>query len=851
MGHIIGIDLGTCNSAVVVPEPRSGKGFYTLSGYPGCAVVVDRFQRKTIPSVLALDDGGRLIVGHAAKARAGMAPAPIMFAKRSMGEAVTFDLGSRKLTPLEVSAEVLRHLKKMAEEQLGEPVEEAVITVPAYFSLKAKQMTEQAAIQAGLKVAQIVPEPIAAAIMYCATDPRDPLQVMTYDLGGGTFDVAIIEKKNGQITIDSIKASDGDRFLGGYNFDKALAFWIAEQLRAREYDLDLNLERAGDRVIFSKLMAYAERAKIELSKNEFYELVEPSTGIVDHAGNPISVDLTITRAQFEEMISKWIDASIDICRRACEQARPPVTPDQLHEILMVGGSSQIPCVAKRLEAEFGRVPKLIEPDLCVAMGAGIIAATHKRTRVGNCLELDTLPTETLAPTFLVTGRVTSPERSAAQCRVLLRATDGGFRKEVAPKDDGRFVVGPVPLAKGVQTDFILSVSAGQGPELAVHRFSVTQKAAGGSASGTSPNLNRPSTVRPRTNFLAKPIVVVWYSGPEIIAPALTPLPYNTVVGAKTTDLSGRIRLEIREDNTPLGEILMENVPKTLPVGSEVEVTLDIRQNYVIEAKAQVKALAKEASVQINIPPRPVKTLAELERECQIMTAKVDDALRAAGTGALFGNRTVGRLRDRLAACQEMLRSPAPEAPAIQDCLDEIQGLLRSLTARWNPEPSRDAFDETIQKAWQVYRSALQKKPEMAKEGVDRQIEALVKEAEEAYAKQNPAAWKQSCERLQGLIQDLERKTEGPGSLPPPPILKLQCLQELLRLEEWARKEGVYQKNQRDFEQASESLKAIDVSGPENVAVSKLVHWYQTVFMELQTKLRAPAGDGVIERNRTR
>jgi actin-like ATPase involved in cell morphogenesis len=863
MGRIIGIDLGTCNSAVVVPEPLTGRGFYNLPGYDGYTVVLDRFQRRIVPSVVAQDDTGKVIVGHAAKARAGLSPAPIMFAKRDMGEAKTFRLGDRDLTPTEVSAHVLRHLKRVAEEQLGEPVDEAVITVPAYFSLLAKQETEQAAVQAGLKVAQIAPEPVAAALTYCATDPRDPLQVMTYDLGGGTFDVAIVEKKNGRITIDSIKASDGNRFLGGYDFDKKLAAWMVAQLRAQNYDLVLDQQRAEDRVIFAKLMVYAERVKIELSKNTVCELVEPSTGIVDRAGTPISIELTVTREQFEAMIAPDIEESIAICHRALAQATPPVAPAQIHEILMVGGSSRIPLVARRLEAEFGRVPKLIEPDLCVAMGAGIIAGSLKSTRLGCGVELDPIPAETGLTAIVVTGRVApAPGRSPAQCRVSLRAADGSYQREVAPKEEGRFLFDRVPLARGAQTDFVLTVSGPQpGVAVASHKFSVTQRAAQPGAprnEGVRPH--RPGIIDPRiitpgtrTNFLAKPILAVWYSGPESIAAARTPLPFSKVVSAKTTDLSGRIRIELREDNTPLGEILMENVPKTLPVGSEVAVTLNIGDNYVIEAEAYVPALAMKQAVRINLPPRPVKTLAQLERECAVLAAKVDDALRAAGPGALFANRTAMRLRERMAACQEKVRSSAADAPAIQDSLDEIEGLLRELSGAWNPDPSRDAFDALVAKAWRVHKEAVAEDPKIAQEGFDKKIEALVREAEAAYAKQDPDAWKLGCQRLEDQIGQLERKIHKPSQLPPPPLLKLQLLQGLVELETWARQEeangkkGTFQAHAQELKEAAASLKAIDVTGPEPEAYNRLIHWFQTTFMDLHNRLHAPDGTGRVER----
>src|SRR5205085_2865852 len=434
-------DLGTTYSAVAIPEQRTGAGFMAVPECPGYSVISDQLGRGITPSVVAEDATGNIIVGFQAKARAGLAPEPIMFAKRWMGEEKTFQLAQQgTLRPVDVSAHILRYLKSVAEQRLGEPVDEAVITVPAYFTMKAKEMTEEAGKMAGLHVAQIAQEPVAAALMYCMGDPRDPLRIMTYDLGGGTFDVAILEKRDGTISTNSIRAFDGDRFLGGYNFDQKLAEWLMDQLNERGYDLHLDFDKAADKVIFAKLMIYAEQAKIALSKSEAHEIEEPNTGITDHSGNPVAIYLSITRQQFEQMISDQIEYTIEICRRAMtEQAQPPISPDKIDEIIMVGGSSRIPLIARRLEEEFGKPPKLIRPDLCVALGAAIIAGTKGQTF--GCLKLDAIPTETDMLDITVTGRVVpSGELSDVQgCTVTLNAADGAYRSSRKTDSSGTFV----------------------------------------------------------------------------------------------------------------------------------------------------------------------------------------------------------------------------------------------------------------------------------------------------------------------------------------------------------------------------------------------------------------------------
>lgn len=283
MARTIGIDLGTTYSAVSIAEERAGEGFYVLRGCPGFSILRDKLKNLITPSVVAENSKGELIVGYSAKARAGFSPEPIMFAKRWMGTNKTFRLDKQgELSVVEASAEIIKYLKKMAEDKLGETVDHVVITVPAYFSFIAKQMTKEAAMLAGFdeKAITILLEPVAAALMYSVNDPREDLRIMIYDLGGGTFDVAILRKKEGVISNDSVEAFGGDPMLGGYNFDETLAYWILDELNANGYNLPLFKHQENDpavqaqkqqqdRVIWAKLMVYAGTSKNRTIKRRF------------------------------------------------------------------------------------------------------------------------------------------------------------------------------------------------------------------------------------------------------------------------------------------------------------------------------------------------------------------------------------------------------------------------------------------------------------------------------------------------------------------------------------------------------------------------------------------------------
>jgi len=834
MGHIIGIDLGTTYCAIAIPEDRSGEGFFTARECPGYAVVLDRLKNRITPSVVAEDEKGEIVVGHRAKGRAGLSPEPIMFAKRAMGEDVTFQLNKQgTLRPEDVSAHILRYLKKVAEDRLGEPVDEAVITVPAYFTLRAKQMTEKAGEMAGLRVAQIAQEPVAAAMMYCLNEARDPLRIMTYDLGGGTFDIAIVEKRDGLISTDSILAFDGDRFLGGYNFDKKLALWISEQLCANGYDLQLDLTNPADKVIFSKLMVFAERAKIALSKEPTYNMVEQATGMVDHKGDPVAIDLTITRDDFEKMIARDVEYTIELCNRAMsEKANPPIRPDQIDEIIMVGGSSRIPLVARRLEEAFGRKPRLVEPDLCVALGAAILAGTKAKT-YGN-LKLDPIPAETDLPSLTITGRVVAGGGLAAVagCAVLLRALDGSVNKRQTAGADGAFVFDGIPIAPEASTDFVLKVTDPAGREVASHKFTIkqSQTARGG------------GIVEAVTNQLSKPIGIMLVDGFKVIAPERTPLPYETVVRAKTMDTSGEICVPIQEENNPLGEIVMKDIPPTLPVGSAVEVTIAIQENYQIRGRAFVPAIAREAKVVIDIPVPVQKDLQELRRDLEQASARAEDAVSAAGRGAKFGGGKAKRLQQRLEEAKEILNSQAPEPAQLQDRLDEINNLIKELGSGWRPEPPRSLFDQQATKTRESIERAVKKKPELAKDGYDKRLDAIAGEGAKAYSAQNAAAWKDAYAKLVKLHDEVEAlQDEGKDDGPPPdPAMILMALaRELSQLEATARELGRHKEFADRFRELAEGLKRINPRAPD--AMIQIRDWYLTKYKDLETRLNGPGG----------
>ncbi|MBR1459794.1 MAG: molecular chaperone DnaK [Oscillospiraceae bacterium] len=348
MSKIIGIDLGTTNSCVAVVEG-------------GDAVVITNAEGdRTTPSVVAFSKDGTRLVGKVAKNQAITNPdKTISSIKRKMGSSEKVDIDGKKYTPQEISAMILQKLKADAEAYLGEPVTEAVITVPAYFTDAQRQATKDAGQIAGLVVKRIINEPTAAALSY-GIDKEEDQKVMVYDLGGGTFDVSIIEMGEG---FQQVMATAGDNHLGGDDFDKKIIDWMVSSFKA-EQGIDLST----DKMVMQRLKDAAEKAKIELSAASTTSINLPY--ITADATGPKHLDMTLSRAKFNELTRDLVERTMGPVRQALSDSGLSV--GELDKVLMVGGSSRIPAVQEEVKKLIGKEPfKGINPDECVALGAAL------------------------------------------------------------------------------------------------------------------------------------------------------------------------------------------------------------------------------------------------------------------------------------------------------------------------------------------------------------------------------------------------------------------------------------------------------------------------------------------------
>ncbi|MBQ9180362.1 MAG: molecular chaperone DnaK, partial [Firmicutes bacterium] len=368
MGKVIGIDLGTTNSCVAVLE----------GGDP--TVITNSEGARTTPSVVGFAKNGERLVGETAKRQAVTNPdRTISSIKRHMGETYSVKIDDKDYTPQDISAMVLAKLKADAEAYLGEPVTEAVITVPAYFTDSQKQATKDAGKIAGLDVKRIINEPTAAALAYGLDKEDASHKVLVYDLGGGTFDVSIMELGDG---VFEVLATNGNNKLGGDDFDEKLLNYIADEF-AKQNGVDLR----ADKMAHQRLKEAAEKAKKELSSSQTTNVNLPFISVSDNG--PLHLDMDITRATFDNLTADLVEKTIEPMKKAMADAG--VTNSDITKVILVGGSTRIPAVQEAVNKITGKEPfKGINPDECVAIGAAIQAGVLTG-EVNDVLLLDVTP----------------------------------------------------------------------------------------------------------------------------------------------------------------------------------------------------------------------------------------------------------------------------------------------------------------------------------------------------------------------------------------------------------------------------------------------------------------------------
>ncbi len=439
MSKIIGIDLGTTNSAVAIVE----------NGQPR---LLAKDDQKIIPSVVGYSEQAGWLVGQPALNQYALNPDnTIRSIKRKMGSDEQISLGGRDLKPQEISAFILKELKAIAEENLGQPVNKAVITVPAYFNDSQRQATKDAGKIAGLEVLRIINEPTAAALAY-GLEKKEGGTIAVYDLGGGTFDVSVLEIGDG---VFEVKSTNGDTFLGGEDFDARIVDYLADEFK-KDHGIDLR----QDKLALQRLKEEGEKAKIELSSTQQTEINLPF--ITADASGPKHLNIKLTRAKLEALVEDLIQRTVEPCRKALKDAG--VTAGEIDEVIMVGGMTRMPKVFETVKEFFGREPhKGVNPDEVVAIGAAIQGGVLSGD-VKDVLLLDVTPLslgiETLGGVFtrLIDRNTTIPTRKSQifstaednQTAVTIRVFQGEREMAADNKILGQFdLVGIPPSARSV------------------------------------------------------------------------------------------------------------------------------------------------------------------------------------------------------------------------------------------------------------------------------------------------------------------------------------------------------------------------------------------------------------------
>ena len=822
---IIGIDLGTTFSVIAV------EGVVRLTdGYPAprfleqcnVSVIPDEFGNLLIPSAVWEDpeEPGKLVVGALARDARDEGYSPIILSKRNIGTDIPHPLGDRHLTAREVAREILAYLKGIAEEALGKRIERAVITHPAYFNDAMREETALAAQDAGFLFEpkmHLLEEPRAAALAYFRGDCRDPLRVLAYDLGGGTFDVTVMERRGANIRM---KAFGGNHLLGGFNFDRELTYWLLEQLRKRA-DITLKEDSPEDQVKWARLLRVAEQSKHKLADAPTDKMpvqMRRQDIFKDDHGRPIHLLEQIDRKDFVALIQDLLDETI------YGQGGPPETKgcnavlatagwtiDQIDEILLVGGSTWGPWVTQTIKRAWGREAQRFEPDLGVAAGAAIAAATLPPDGPGGTtckVVLDTRPRSVLT-SVNVAGRVlpVGVPTLPPGLQVVLRSQLGMTLGPVEPNADGDFVFEKVELQPLAATRFDLSLVDGEGRQVLEHRFEITH------AEEADPEIFQ---------VLPKPLFVEVVGGLKRLVDEGEILPAHCEVQlARANEIGTTIEIILFQDEDrpehAVGSVVIRDVPREAPIGAKVNLVLDIDHNRITGRAAvftRKGAVAVEVPVDIvfHVPkiPGTSELKAEFEQLKLDLPERIDVEHDAERRMTLQAQGI--RLSRKIA---KLLDDPSPHSR--QEAYLRLRELSRLVHHREEAmDPPLDGFERLLDRV-RVILSGRADDPII--QGHVRTVDRLEAEGHAAYARKDHRTWGQVNVSLQQLLRRLIEGGGGGEHVGPIPSSYQQkrhlsneldqARQELRSMEVELRQKKLLERRQEAVKRLHEDIDAIE------------------------------------------
>jgi molecular chaperone DnaK len=769
----VGIDLGTTNSVIALLDPTDS---VLLTGQ-------DEQGRRTFPSLVGWHpQQGRLVAGRAAAGRDN-STLPLASVKRFMGLPRTFALGLHNLTPPEVSACILRLLRDMLARTLNDPrqlLDSALITMPAYFNHNQIEATRQAGELAGFEVVELLHEPTAAAICYSWLGHHGDASYLVYDLGGGTFDVSIIRHR---LDDYEVLAVSGDPFLGGDDFDRLLATHLIEQgtwsieasgrRQPAGADITSRLTPTDRPADFARLVQAAESIKIALTDAERVERYFPDL-IREKDGSALSLEANVERDVFHRLIRDKVDRTIDCCRDALARARERgVGLTDIDYVILVGGSSRVPLVRDTVRAAFCNAdlpehvrcldPLLHEPDLCVAYGAALRAATHGTRYLLPGVELHlTSPVNTRDPAYLATGivRLEAADAALDGGSVRLRSLASGLSDEAFLDEHGTFAQ---EMELQPETDNALEMTVCDGAGQAMASVVVTVRHQSGAA-------QLGQAVLP-TQLITKPLQIEVLSRggqriKQIVAPIGATLPGVFQCTCRTHDQAGCIVVPIFEENRIIKQMVIDDLDPALPIGSPVEVEFAIDTKHNIEVRVRVPSCERCETVTLTAPPPPHRpTRAEIDD----VQNQIEQLLPEFS----------GRYRTRMRARAMQIRQDLFEAlryddePKAIQRMAELRELLQQLeTSRGlQLDPPWPRFAQLVQQCLTLAAEVADKTGRDPAE-LSEHIRAQERYAEQAHEDHNQTLYRECTDNLEkyaGYLTQLLRDTlprPSRPSLPP-------------------------------------------------------------------------------------
>lgn len=840
---IIGIDLGTTNSCV-----------YYLDADGNPVLVLSKKRYKFFPSVVWTSGPGKeIVVGHDAKIRLGENPPPVATIKRKMGTTETVNLGGRQQGAVEVSAHILRFAKKLVEEAAGGEIGGVIVTVPAYFSSAAKRDTERAAVEAffggeesrAAGRVELLLEPEAAAYAYATEDAAESLRLLVYDLGGGTFDVTILEKSL-ETGLTVVKFG-GDPHLGGDNVDDRIASWLLylirggnaaaldrilapgrypadqrytvlqlllrnDRARLKEsllpddrdllipdcptYVLDLDSRRPDDFRRIQTLKALAENAKKDLSAST-EAVITKQGAFQDQNGELVDVDVVLSRDEFDRLIGDLIERTLECTEETLRAAG--CGPDAIDRVLLVGGSSRMGAVKDRLSAMFSCPLQLADPDLIVARGAAL------RARNLHPPPLDALaatrltlefPFETADARIDIPGKLAEPLQGHAY---LLR--DGRDVSDASVSGQ-RFTFKAVPLTEDSENRFLVEVVDSRENSYASAEIAIRHNRR---------SLPIGDRLAPK---VTKPIRALSTDGMKVLFPEGTILPATEPFTCYRATNDDHIAVEFYEADRHLSTLTISGVDASLPIGAPVDLCISVTAGYAVSATATIRETGQKQTVEFEISPLDVPPLAKMDTDFDEFLAQIEndvELVRDINARTAFFQRA-----SRLAAgYQKARRELDPDPHKLYATLGEMQTLLIEIRgAQAIMEPP---FEEVrgLVGACRSLAGRLPDGGQVPKQHILERLDHLWRAAEAAWKREDAPEWKQLFLELRKLHDQLEQAARGGGGgggrqeLPPPFEIQRAMVAWIEEIRQKAAKNGLLERFAEELDAVLRHTRGVD------------------------------------------